>query len=416
MANETNPCSLAEFPALLAPGSRIYVAGSSGEPTELLDSLVTSDEVPQSLHFLQFPLPGLNRLDFTSLDPSTEQTLFFMTQDQRSAEAARTHFVPIHMRRVIDFLTAQPPDVALIQACRDHNGELRVAANVDFAAAACADPSTRVIVLINTGFVAPVGAPLVDVERVSDFVAGGVRVPTLPAARIDKTAKQIGAWVASLIRDGDCLQTGIGAIPAAVLAALGEKRDLGLHGGLIDDAMLRLIEAGVVTGARKAVDHKQHVAGMVLGSDSIYPALARRPDVVLRGADHTHEVGVISQIDQFVSINSAVQIDLMGQVNGEFAGGRQISGTGGSVDFMRAARSSSGGRSIVALPATARAGTVSRIVAEVELVTALRTDTDFVVTEYGIAELRDKSLAERGRAIAAIAAPEFRAGLMAEHN
>lgn len=416
MADETNPRSLAEFPALLEPNSRIYVAGSSGEPTELLTALAAAKHIPESLHFIQFPLPGLNRMDFTALSETTEQTLFFMTPDQRSADPNRTHFVPIHMRRVIDFLMARPPDVALLQVCRGLDGQLRIAANVDFAQAVCTHPATRVIALLNTTLPAPAGAPLLDPARVSDFVSAGAAggaVPTLPSAQIDATAAQIGALVAGLIRDGDCLQTGIGAIPAAVLGALGDKRQLGLHGGLIDDAMLQLIEAGVVTGERKSIDPKAHVAGMVLGNHATFQTLARRPDVLLRGAEYTHEVGVISQIDQFVSINSAVQVDLLGQVNGEFAAGRQLSGTGGSVDFMRAARSSRGGRSIVALPATARGGSVSRIVTQVEMVTAARTDTDFVVTEYGIAELRDRSLVERGRALAAIAAPAFQAELLA---
>jgi acyl-CoA hydrolase len=219
--------------------------------------------------------------------------------------------------------------------------------------------------------------------------------------------------VAGLIRDGDCLQTGIGAIPAAVLAALQDKRDLGLHGGLFDAGMLALIDAGVITGERKGRDKGVHIACSVLGSAALLDRLSERTDVLLKGANYTHEASVISQIDNFVSINSAVQVDLLGQLNGEFAGNRQISGTGGSVDFMRAARGSRGGRSIVAMPATARGGSLSRIVARVDMVTALRTDIDIVVTQYGVAQLRDQPLAERARRLIAIAAPEFRDKLSA---
>ena len=148
--------------------------------------------------------------------------------------------------------------------------------------------------------------------------------------------------MAALIRDGDCLQTGIGAIPAAILNQLDGKNDLGMHGGLIDDGSMRLIENGNLTGARKALDTHKHVTGMALGSAELMAWLARRRDVVFRGANHTHEVSAIRQLDGFVSVNSAVEVDLFGQVNAEMAGGRQISGTGGSVDFMRAAKSVQG--------------------------------------------------------------------------
>jgi 4-hydroxybutyrate CoA-transferase len=216
-----------------------------------------------------------------------------------------------------------------------------------------------------------------------------------------------------LIQDGDCIQTGIGAIPAAILEALVSKNDLGLHSGLIDDGGMALIERGVMTGRAKPVDRGVHVTGMALGSAALLDWLARRSDVAFRGADYTHEVRVIRDIPNFVSINSAVEIDLFGQVNAERVGGRQISGTGGSVDFMRAAKASKGGRSIVAMTATARGGSVSRIVPRVDLVTALRTDIDLVVTEYGVANLKHASTAARVDALIEIAAPAFREDLRA---
>ena len=258
---------------------------------------------------------------------------------------------------------------------------------------------------------APAGGMRLDEDRV-DYVVESKRPPaTIQAPAVDDAARRIGAHVAELIRDGDCIQTGIGAIPMAILGALTDKRDLGLHGGLIDDGGMALIEAGNMTGARKNVDTHRHVVGMALGSAALHDWLAGRPDVVLAGADHTHEVDVIRRIDNFVSINSAVEVDLHGQVNAEVAGGRQISGTGGAVDFMRGARASRGGRSIVAMNATARGGTVSRIVPRVEMVTALRTDVDLVVTEFGVADLATKTADERVKALIAIAHPDCREGL-----
>ena len=216
-----------------------------------------------------------------------------------------------------------------------------------------------------------------------------------------------------LISDGYSLQTGIGAIPAAILSQLNDKNDLGMHGGLIDDGGMQLIENGNLTGARKALDTHKHVTGMALGSAELMTWLAGRHDVVFRGANHTHEVSAIRQLDGFVSVNSAVEVDVFGQVNAEMAGGRQISGTGGSVDFMRAAKASKGGRSIVAMNATARGGTVSRIVPKVEMVTALRTDVDTVVTEYGVAQVKDLPNQARAEALINIAAPQFRDELRA---
>ncbi|TDJ32000.1 MAG: acetyl-CoA hydrolase, partial [Gammaproteobacteria bacterium] len=236
----------------------------------------------------------------------------------------------------------------------------------------------------------------------------------LPVPEIDPAAVCIGKLVASLIQDGDCLQTGIGAIPAAILNQLSNKNDLGLHGGLIDDGGMELIRQGVLTGANKPLDRDVHVTGMALGSHALIEWLAATPEVMFRSANYTHEVNVIRQLPGFVSINSAVEVDLHGQVNAEVTGGRQISGTGGSVDFMRAAKASRGGRSIIAMHATARNGEVSRIVAKVELVTALRTDVDIVVTEHGIAHLKNLPSRARARALIDIAAPQFRSELETE--
>jgi 4-hydroxybutyrate CoA-transferase len=230
----------------------------------------------------------------------------------------------------------------------------------------------------------------------------------MPLPNLDPAATRIGELVSELIVDGSCIQTGIGAIPAAILSQLSDKNDLGMHGGLIDDAGRELIDLGVLSGKSKTIDNAKHVAGMALGTDKLYEWLAYQEDVVFRGADYTHEVSVISQIDDFVSINSAVEIDLYGQINSEFAGGRQISGTGGSVDFMRAAKSSKRGKSIVAMNATAKNGEVSRIVQKVELVTALRTDVDIVVTEFGVANLKNLPVNQRADALIEIAAPQFR--------
>lgn len=392
----------------LSAGQRIFVAGSSNEPSALLAQLAGAD-LPERLHFIQFPIGGYNNVDFTQFNNSSELTTFFMTPALREADPARLHFLPMQMRWVYDYLR-QDVDVALLQVALDQQGELRLGPNVDFVGAVL-ESADVVLAELNHAITAPAGSPRIERSRIDALIETERPLVELPAPKIDPAAQQIGAHVAGLINDGDCLQTGIGAIPAAILMQLDEHNDLGMHGGLIDDGGMALIRAGNINGSRKAIDQGQHITGMALGSAELLAWLADTPEVVLRGADHTHEVAAIRQLANFVSINSAVEIDLFGQINAEFAGGRQISGTGGSVDFMRAAKASRGGRSIVAMNATARGGSVSRIVPRVELVTALRTDVDIVVTEYGVADIKHLPNQARAQALIEIAAPEFRTQL-----
>ncbi len=391
----------------LREGDRIFVSGSSNEPSGLLAAL-QSEALPPHLHFIQFPIAGFNRHDFTQWPNRANHTTFFMTPDLRKADPTRLHFTPMQMRHVYDWVDGV--DVVLTQAALDRNGELRFGPNVDFLQAAM-NRARVVLIEINDAIVAPAGGLVVDPDVVTDSIRTYRPLFSPAPVVIDEVSQAIGSLVAGLVKDGDCLQTGIGAIPAAILGALGQRNDLGLHGGLIDEGGMGLIQRGVVTGKRKSIDAGLHITGMALGSPALHSWLADTGSVVLRGANYTHELSVIRNIDNFVSVNSAVEIDLFGQVNAEFAAGRQISGTGGSIDFMRGVRASRGGRSIVALPATARDGEVSRIVHKVELVTAARTDVDIVVTEFGVAELRGKSAKARAQMLIELAAPRFRDAL-----
>ena len=404
--------SMQSLSACFHTGQRVYVAGSSNEPRGLLARLATLD-LPADLEFIQFPLPGLNTTDFTALNDTASMTTFFMSATlAKAADPRRVHFLPMQMRAVFDYLSAGV-DVCLLQAAFDRDGVLRMGPNVDFNAAVL-DCAKTVIVEINRGFVAPAGGLVIDPDRIDHAFESSLPLPEMASPKLDDVSLKIGERVAGLIRDGDCLQTGIGAIPAAILGQLTDKNDLGLHGGLLDGGGQALIQLGNVTGQRKAIDPGRHVTGMALGDHAFFNWLSEAPDVVFRGANYTHDVNVIRQLTQFVSINSAVEVDLFGQVNAEVAGGKQISGTGGSVDFMRAAKASKGGRSIVAMTATARGGSVSRIVSKVEMVTALRTDVDIVVTEFGVAHMKALNHRDRVKAMIALAAPDFRAALSAK--
>jgi 4-hydroxybutyrate CoA-transferase len=408
--NTVRSISADEVPAFFAPGQKVYVAGSSNEPVGLLDAIARTPGCAADVEFTHFPLAQLNTRDLTALDERARVRTFFMAPQY--ANSPRVAFVPMQMRAVFDHIARTTFDIVLVQLAYDRRGRLRFGPNVDFVDAAIRNAHT-VLAEVNRAVVAPAGCPLAPLGRITAVLETERHLAEFPAVALDDVSRRIGAHVAELIPDGACIQTGIGSIPAAALAALSEKSDLGLHSGLIDDAVMALIRRGVMTGREKPVDREQHVTGMALGSAKLLEWLADTPSVAFRGANHTHEVAVIRELTNFVSINSAVEVDLLGQVNAELVSGRQISGTGGSVDFMRAAKSSRGGRSIVALTATARGGTVSRIVPRAEVVTALRTDVDLVVTEYGVAELRDASNAERAERLIAIAAPQFREELTA---
>lgn len=397
-----------QFLELLTPGATVYVSGSTSEPRGLLNIIERTGPSAGGIRWIQFPIGAVNQVDLSALTPDATQDTFFMSPSLKDGFAAgRVNFVPMHMRTVFDFLKDQVIDVALLQAAPDRNGDLRFGPNVDFLDAVSAS-AKHLVVEVNEAFVAPFSCPLVPDEAIKVPVEGDP--PIFPEVSLDETSEKIGALIASLIRDGDCIQTGIGAVPAAILANLGECSDLGFHGGLIDDGVMKLVQNGNLTGARKSIDAGRHTTGMALGSEALIDWLAHDPQaesVMFKSADYTHEFRVISQLDNFVSINSAVEIDLMGQVNAEVAGGRQISGTGGSIDFMRSAKASRGGRSIIAMSATARGRSVSRIVPRVDVVTALRTDVDIVVTEFGIADIRYASLAERAEKLISIAHPDF---------
>ncbi|HSG89572.1 MAG TPA: acetyl-CoA hydrolase/transferase C-terminal domain-containing protein [Pseudomonadales bacterium] len=405
------------FTSVLAPGMRVFVPGASNEPLGLVEAIVARPECAAGVTFVQFPLPGMNHTDFPGLHPDARMESFFLSGALRkSFDAGRLDFLPMHMRRVYDHVaTCRSFDLVLIQVGMDANGDLRHGPNVDFLEAALGN-GVRVVAELNRRLEPAAGAPSIDMDAIDLLVETEHALPELALPVLDDAARAIGALVAELIPDGACIQTGIGTIPAAVLGALGDHNDLGMHGGLIDDAGFALVEKGVITGLRKAIDREFHVVGMALGTAALYGALADWPDVTFRPARYTHEASVIAELEQFVSINSAVEVDLLGQVSAEMVAGRQISGTGGSVDFMRGAATSPGGRSIVAMTATARGGELSRIVPFLRpgtAVTAARTDVDCVVTEFGVAKLKGCSVDARARALIEVAAPAFRDELTA---
>jgi acyl-CoA hydrolase len=229
----------------------------------------------------------------------------------------------------------------------------------------------------------------------------------------DEVEFAIAQHVAARVPDGATLELGIGSLPERVMLALQGHRDLGIHSAVIGDGVIELMEAGVITNARKPIDTDVSVAGLLMGTRRLYDYAHRNPRIRLAPSWHTHATRVMAGLPDFFAINGAVEVDLSGQVNAESSSGRYIGAVGGQVDFVRGANHSRGGRALMVLTSTARGGTVSRIVPRLAdgIVTTARSDVDAIVTEFGIAELRGKTLAERARALIAIAHPAHRESL-----
>lgn len=303
-------------------------------------------------------------------------------------------------------------DVAIVQVSRPNaQGEYSYGLTADYIQTAVAKART-VIAESNDQVPFSLGTNVLKAEDF-DFLVETSRPPievaTAPITELERT---IARHIEGYIPDGATLQIGYGAVPDAVVAALGNRRDLGVHSGMIGDNIVELMERGVVTNARKPMDRGISVTGTLIGTRRLYDFADGNPAIGMRDPAYTHSPEVLARVPALISINSAVEVDLTGQVNAEVADGVHVGAVGGQVDYVRGAVRSAGGHSFIALPATARRGALSRIVSRLSgPVTTARNDVDIVVTEFGAAELRGRPLPERARALIAIAAPQYREGL-----
>lgn len=330
-------------------------------------------------------------------------------------------FIPCYFKDVpAMFGEAFPVDVAVVSVSNpDMDGYCSFGVSCDYAKAAT-QKANIVIAEINEMTPYTFG-PLnkIHVSDIDYIVPCAYKLPEIPNPVIGKVEKNIGKNCASLIQDGATLQLGIGAIPDAVLLSLYDKKDLGIHTEMFSDGVVDLVEAGVITNQKKNLHKGKFVSTFIMGTRKVYDFIDNNHAVTLYPVDYVNDPWVIGQNDNLVSINSCIEVDLMGQVASETLALKQFSGTGGQVDFVRGAALSKGGISIMAMPSTAAKGTTSRIVpflAEGAAVTTQRNDVDYVITEYGIAKLKGKNLRERAQNLISIAHPDFREGLMKEYE
>lgn len=406
--------SAEEAVAAVESGNRVYLGGGAGVPQTLIGALVNRADQLRSVelvHVLHFGEAPYVRPEYRGV--FRHNALFIGPNVREAVHAGRADFTPVFLGAIPNLFKSGrlPVDVALVQLSPpDEHGFCSFGVEVGTTKPA-ADNARLLIAEVNRQMPRTLGDSFVHVRNVDAFVEVDHLVPEAPQGGTSAVHRRIGELIAERIPDGATLQLGIGSIPDAVLANVKDKQDLGVHTELFSDGVVELVEAGVITGARKTLHPGKVVAGFLFGSQALYDFVADNPIIEMHPTDYVNDPFVIAQHDNMISINSAIEVDLTGQVAADSIGPRFYSGVGGQVDFVRGAARSNGGMPFIALPATAKNGAVSRIVAQLKPgagVTTSRNDVHYVVTEYGIAELHGKTIKQRAEALVGIAAPEFR--------
>ena len=401
-------------------GDRVLVGHCCGEPCHLVEAMVENAQAYENVEVVHMLTLDEGAYTKPELKKNFRHNCGFVGANTRAAvNSDRADYTPFFFYQMPElFHTTLPLDVALVMVTPpNEEGLVSLGISVDYDYEAVMTAKT-VVAQVNDQMPFTYGK-LVPVEKITWFVEHSAPLMELAPPKIGDVERAIGENCASLIKDGDTLQMGIGAIPDAVLMFLKDKKDLGIHSEMFSDGVLELVEAGVITNRRKTLNPGKFVANFLMGTKKLYDFADRNEDVLILPVDYVNHPFIIAQNDNMVAINSCVQVDLMGQVVSESVGLKQFSGTGGQVDFVRGAAMSKGGRSIIAMPSTAAGGKISRIVSlldEGAAVTTSRNDVDYIVTEYGIAHLKGYTLRQRAQKLIQIAHPNFRAELQKEFD
>lgn len=396
-------------------GNRVVVAHACGEPTYLIDKMIENASVYKDVEIVHMVAMGKAEYCKPEYAENFRHNAFFVGGTTRKAiEEGRGDFTPCFFFEIPErFRTDMPVDVAMITCTPpDENGRCSLGVSVDYTQEAVKDAKI-VIAQVNEEMPWTGEHSLIDVTDLDFIVEHDEPLIELQPSKIGDIERAIGENCAKLIKDGDTLQLGIGAIPDAVLMFLGDKKDLGIHSEMFSDGVVNLVEKGVINNSKKTLHPGQFIVTFLMGTKKLYDFVDHNPAVDMYPVDYVNNPFIVAQNENLVSINSAVQVDLYGQTASETIGKLQISGVGGQVDFVRGAAASKGGRSIIAIPSTVK-GKISKIVPlldEGAPVTTSRNDIDYVVTEYGIAKLKGRTNRQRAKNLINIAHPDFRADL-----
>lgn len=398
---------------------RIWCHSMAATPYKMLEALAIRAMDLSDVQLLQLHLEHAEAVCQPQLEGHLRNRCYFVSHSTRDlVNRGKADYVPMFLSEIPKMLRSgkQAVDVALIQVSPpDRHGNCSLGVSVEATLAAC-DVATTIIAQINPQMPRTHGDAAIPFSSIDFAVEIDSEIPCLEPPAASEIHLRIGRHVAELIRDGDCLQMGIGAIPDAVLTHLTDHRRLGIHTEMFSTGVLPLVESGVIDNSNKVIHPGKIVTGFVLGTKALYDFVDDNTEVVFLDIEYVNNPAVIRKNPRVMSINSAIQVDLSGQVCADSIGGRVYSGFGGQVDFVTGSQLSEGGRSIIALPATALSGKQSRIVSHLASgagVVTSRAQVDYVVTEFGVAHLYGCSLRERAQRLIAIAHPDFQEELAA---
>lgn len=400
--------------SVIKSGDRIYLSGNAATPISLLQALADrkSELADVKVHHVLFV--GRDPLSLRGMEKHFRHvSLFVGPADREAVNEGRAVYTPIFLSEIPRLYREGilPLDAAILSVSPpDIHGFCSLGVEV-IANKAAAEAARTLVLEVNDQMPRTHGDTFIHVSQAHKIVEVSNPLPELEDEPVGEEDLRIGRHIAELVEDGSTLQMGIGKIPNAVWMALEGKRDLGVHSEMISDGMMNAIEKNIVTGARKTLHSRKVIGTFILGSRALYEYANDNPFFELHPADYTNDPFVIARNDKMVAVNSALQLDLTGQVCSDSIGTRIYSGFGGQLDFVRGAARSKGGKPIIAIPATAAGGKVSRIVPLLNPgagVVTTRADVHYVVTEYGVARLFGASLQRRAEMLIQLAHPDFR--------
>jgi len=401
-------------------GDRVYISGNAATPFMLTRALAKRKNEIEDVELVHVLLLGDDPLSKPEMEGHfRHNSLFVGPADRQAINEGRADYIPIFLHQIPNlFYSAQMPlDIAILHLSPpDEHGFMSYGVEV-LASKAAAETAKMVIAQVNEKMPRILGDSFIHVSRVDKIVEMSEDLPQLEKKPFSEVEKKIGEHIAGLIDDGSTLQLGIGGIPDAVLAALKERKDLGVHTEMVSDGVMEAIENGIITGAKKSFHPNKVILTFILGSKKLYEFAHNNPIFEAHPTDYTNHPFNVSRNDNMIAINSAIEVDLTGQVCSDSIGVYIYSGFGGQVDFIRGAAHSKGGKPIIALPSSAKGGEMSRIVPCLKKgagVVTTRADVKYLVTEYGVANLHGKNLHERTKALIDIAHPDFRQDLIKE--
>ena len=405
-----------EAVSIIESGQRIYVSGNAATPYPLVRALAARKDSLEDVDVVHVLLLGDDPLSTPGMEGHfRHKSLFVGPGDRKAVNEGKADYFPIFLYEIPQLFVhgrgTLPLDIAIIQTSPpDAHGFLSYGVE-DLATKGAAENAKKIIVQVNDKMPRTLGDCFIHVSKVTKIVETSEDLPTLQIKSPTEVEKRIGEFIADLVEDGSTLQLGIGGIPNAALSAMDNKKDLGIHTEMVSDGIMEAIEKGVITGAAKTLHPGKVVATFLLGSKDLYEFAHNNPLFEMHPVSYSNDPFIIAQNDEMVAINSAIEVDLTGQVCSDSIGYRIYSGFGGQVDFIRGAARSKNGKPIIALPSTAKNDTLSKIVPHLKEgagVVTSRGDVHYIVTEYGVAYLHGKSLRRRAEALINIAHPNFR--------